>query len=393
MKRFIIAAVLIALIATDTLLSAETKDVLTQIEWMVSVGEKAGISLVESIAEGIENDPAYVSQALVQRLNDKNLTEQQIAVYVWALGLARDKAAVAQIEAVHGKSKSDLVRGNCLRSLAMIGGHKAETFLLSSLDTTTDKDRRFDILNLLGQMQCEAALPKAEEILKLDIKEFYWQPIFVFGKMGDKAVPFLLKKINDKDRNTRANSICLLGQWLIVPEAAIPLQDQFWVEKDAELRIMILGSLERTIPDLTQMKVFFEQVAEKDKQVTVAKFARETLDNMNQMKSKTENFAQRKQPSAVSFQGEYEQLFKSAGKKGSYVKLGISSTSEDEPKLKALRERILQRDSDEAFYDYHKVNEIIIQNRMLKATISKTIQPTSAGDSQHTQLELKKPEK
>jgi hypothetical protein len=29
--------------------------------------------------------------------------------------------------------------------------------------------------------------------LQGDIKKYYWQSIFVFGKMGDKAVPFLLK--------------------------------------------------------------------------------------------------------------------------------------------------------------------------------------------------------
>lgn len=380
MKRFAVTTVF-AVFAAARVFSAETNNVILQIDRMVSAGKEADRSLAESIVNGIEQNSRDVSRVLVQRLNDKNLTEQQLAVYVWALGLSKDQAAVSQIESLYGQSKSDLVRGNCLRAIAALGGRKAETFLLSILDETTESNRRFDIMNLLGQIQSETALPKTEEALRLDIKEFYWQPVFIFGKMGDKATSFLLKKINDKDRNTRANSINVLGQWLIPPESAKPLQDQFWAEKDTELRIMILGSLERTMPDFAEMKAFFGQVADKCKEKDVVQFARETLDNMSQMKSLVEAFARKKQPSSASFQREYAQLFKSAGKKGNFETLGTASTADDEPRLKTLRERILQRDSDEAFYDYQKVNTIIMNNRILKATGSpKNVPPTSAGE-------------
>lgn len=77
-------------------------------------------------------------------------------------------------------------------------------------------------------------------------------------------------------------------------------------------------------------------------------------------------FAKTKKPSAASFKLEYAAIFKAAGVKGDYEKLGACSTVQDEPRLKALRERILQRNSDEAFYDYQKVNEIIMLNRMIK---------------------------
>lgn len=380
MNRFAITAAILALTA-GMVVSAQTTDVLLQIEQMVFDAGKADRSLEESIVDGVEKSPAHVSKALIKRLNDEKLTEQQLAVYVWALGLTKDQKAVAPIDAVHKQSKSDLVKANCLCALAMIGGQRAEKLLLSALDATTDTSRRFDILNRLGQMQSEAALPKAEEILKLEIQKFYWQPIFVFGKMGDKAIPFLLTKINDKDRNIRANSISVLGQWLIPTEAAKPLQDQFWAEKDMELRVTILGSLERMMPDLAAMKAFFEQVADKEKEKDVVKFARETLDNMNKIKAAMATFTQKKQPSAEAFLREHAQLFKSAGKKGSYDILGIASTVDDEPHLKCLRERILQRDSDEAFYDYQKVNAIIMWNRMLKTTPDmKTVQPRIGGD-------------
>lgn len=380
MTRSAVAMVLTVL-AVVTVLAAETNDVMLQIERLVLAGEKDDRALVELIIDGIEKNPKDVSKVLVQRLNDKNLTEQQQAVYVWALGLSKEQETVGQIEALHGRNKSELVRGNCLRALSVIGGRQAEAFLMATLDTTTDKEMRFNILNLLGQMQSEAALPKTEEVLKLEIKEFYWQPIFVFGKMGDKATPFLLKKINDNDRNVRANSINVLGQWLIPLEAAKPLIDQFWAEKDTKLRVMILGSLERTMPDIAAMKVFFERVADKETEKEVRKFARETLDNMNKMKASVTTFAQKKQPSAEAFQREYTQLFKSAGKKGDYQTLGITSTADDETRLKALRERILQRDSDEAFDDYQKVNEIIMLNRMLEATAGmKAVQPSAGSD-------------
>lgn len=367
MNRFFTALVFLALATGTPLFAAEANDVLLQIERMASLGEKAEKSLGESIVDGIEQNSAQVSKILIKKLNDEKLSEQQLKVYVWALGLTRDSAAVNAIKTLYGKTQSDLIRVNCLRALASIGGRQAGGFLLSTLDETTSKEKRFNILNLLGQMQYEAALPKTEEVLKKDPKQFYWQSILVFGKMGNKAVPFLLEKISDKDRNVRANATYVIGQWLISPEAAKPMQDQFWTEKDDELRGTILSSLERIIPDFVQMKTVFEQVVAKGKDEKIVKFARETLDNIGRLKADITEFAQEKQPSDESFQREYNQLFKSAGKKGSYEVLGNSSTIQDELKLKALRERILQRNSDEAFYDYQKINDIIIRNRLVNS--------------------------
>jgi len=371
MKWLYVVPFLAALVVTTAGHAAQTSDVMRQIEQMVSAGESAPQSLGESIRDGIEQNQKEVSKALVQRLNDQNLTENQQVVYVWALGLARDPLAVGPIKSVYGKSKSTQVKGNCLRALAVIGGPEAETFLLSTLDSTTGSDERFDILNLLGQMQSQAALPKTEEILRLDDK-LHWKNIIVFGKMGDKAVPFLIGKIGDKDRNIRANSIDLLGHWLIPQEAAKPLQERFWMEKDVELRLALLGALEKVMPDPAQMKAFFQQVVSKGGEQKITKFAQETVDSINEQSLKSmSEAAKKKQPSPASFQSEYTQLFKSAGKKGNYEALGAASTVEDEPRLKELREMILQRDSDEAFYDYQKINKIIIMNRIINVMKNK----------------------
>jgi HEAT repeat protein len=349
-------------------LATPVDETLSDLDRMASPAGQRERSLGQTIVENIEKNPAEISKRLLSRLNDKNLSEKQLAVYVWALGLAKDKAAAGPIIDLHGQSKSELVKANCLRALAAIGGKPAEKLLLSTLDSTADREMRFNLLNLLAQMQCEAALPKMEEVLKQDPKQFYWQCIFVFGKMGDKAVPLLLKKMNDPDRNVRENAVCVLGMWLAAPEAAKPLFDRFWVEKDADLRSMILSCLEYTISNPAQTKDLFGQVVAKEKDARLLQFARETLGSLDETKSKIASAAAKKHVSPPAFQREYDKLFKSSGRKGDYEVLFSSSTADDEPKLKTLRQRILQRDSDEAFYDYRKVNGIIIRNRLIKAS-------------------------
>jgi HEAT repeat protein len=375
-RAFLIAvAAFCSLAALRTASAAQADDVLPQLERIAAKGNSADGSLSESVAEGIEKNPAAAATALLARLKDKGATETQLVVYVWALGLTKDRAAGDAIVELHRQTNSNLIRRNCLRALGMIGGKPAGECLLATLDTTTDKAARFEILNLLGQMQYEPALPKTEEVLKQDPAEFYWQSIFVFGKMGDAAVPFLLAKIDDKDRNVRANAINVLGTWLIPPEAAKPLQEHFWAETDPDTRGVILSSLEATVADFARIKTAFEQVAAKEKDPKLIKYAEETLGNIEGMKSQTASLKQKKQVSAEAFQREYAQLFRSAGRKGDYDALLYCSTVEDEPKLKSLRERILQRDSDEAFYDYQKINGVIVRNRMLKGMDSKTGPP------------------
>ncbi|NLF07519.1 MAG: hypothetical protein GX594_06000 [Pirellulaceae bacterium] len=340
-------------------------DVLSKIEQAATSEEKAPSSVYEAVAEGVEKNPAEVSKKLLPRLQEKGLTERQLATYVWALGLTKEPTALEPIMDLHRRSESTLVKQNSLRALATIGGKEAGKYLLSALDSTTDKEIRFNILNLLGQMQCEAALPKMEEVLRKDPREFYWQSIFVFGKMGDKAVPFLLQKVGDKNRNIRANAVNILGTGLIAPEAVKPLQDQFWKETDTELRSVTMDSLLRIIADLAQVRSFCEEVVAKEKEENLVKPARKAIESMDRVKAAIASAAKAKRVSKDSFQQEYARLFKSAGKKGDYKALAAASTIDDEPKLKALRQRILQRDSDEAFYDYQKVNEIILMNRMI----------------------------
>jgi hypothetical protein len=276
--------------------------------------------------------------------------------------------AVDDIISLSKSNKSEMIRISCLKALASIGGQKSGEFLVATLDNSTEEMSRFGLLNLLCQMQYEPALPKTIEFLKKDPKAFSWQNMLIFGTMGDKSVPFLLGKIGDPDLNIRWNTIYLLGQWLVAPESVRPLQDQFWKESDLEIRGLILSSLEWISGDLKLIKDFFENVVSKGKEKELVQFASETLKNLNGMEAAVNSFEKSKKVSERMFREQYESLYASAGKTGDYQALSVASKPEDEAKLKKLRERILQRDSDEAFADYKKVNEIIIFNRLMKNT-------------------------
>jgi HEAT repeat protein len=344
--------------------AAETKDVLKDIDKMASLGEKAESSLVKSVVGQAEKNPNEISAAIIRKLKDKDLTEVQLAVYIWVLGMTKDPDAVDAVIDVCNKTQSSQVQGNCLGALANIGGNKSGDFLLSTLESTKDVEMRYNILNLLGQMQYEKALPQTVEILKLDIKNYYWLNMLVFGKMGDKSVSFLIEKINDPDRNIRANAINVLGQLLISTEAAQPMFEHYWKETDTGISGMILGSLTSTVPDFSVMTKYFKEVTAREKNNDLLNLARNTLDNMKNMKADVESFMKKKKVSAEAFRKEYDNIYKSAGKEGDYEVLAASSTVKNEPELKRLRERILQRNSEDAFFDYRKINVIIIDNRL-----------------------------
>ncbi len=375
--------------------AADTQPLMAEIDRAAALGEKADPTLLESLITRIEKDSKSVLPPLLGKLKDVSLKEEQWAMYVWALGFTQDSTVIEPLTALHRQSKSELVQASCLTALARIGGDPAGKYLLSALDAATTgtqknatgtsgtlagedadelptvSEKRFQTLFLLAQMQYEPALPRMEEALKANAAEGEpWQAKFLFGMMGDKAVPFLLKKIGDEDKNVRTISAYLLGLWLMAPESVQPMQERYWVEKDSRIRGMILGSMERIIPDLALMGAFFEQVVAKEKEKELLQYARETVESLNQMRSTIADAEKNKKVSAEVFEGERKKLYYSCGKKGDYKLLSTSSTVKDEAALKALREQILHRASDEAFYDYEKVNRTIMFNRLISTQAS-----------------------
>jgi hypothetical protein len=212
-------------------------------------------------------------------------------------------------------------------------------------------------------MQYEPALPRFMEVLTLDPKDYYWKPIFVFGKMGDKSIPFLLERVNDKDDNVRANTFNILGQWLIAPEAALPLRERYWNESSKENRALILSAMERVSSDRKFIRDFFKEVASKEKDEELVQYAREGLDLIDKLEGEMGNIGKGREKSPEIFEKEWRALYESSGHEGNYDALEKASDVNDEPRLKKLRERILLRNSDEAFYDYQKINDIILINR------------------------------
>ncbi len=353
----------------------DAASVLTKLDKFALSKEKDSINFIKSIEEQLEKSPKGTASLIIAKLKTPNAAEKQLAAYIWALGIIKDPVAVAPVIEMYRQSKSELVQGNCLRTLALIGGKPAGDFLMSVLDATTDKDMRCNIINLLAQMQCEAVLPATTELLQQDPKQFFRPIIFIFCKMGDKAVPFLVSKVSDRDINVRINVVNVLGKWLIAPEAAQALQDQYRREQDMRVRGSILSALERTIPDAAKMKSVFEQIVAEEKDENLLNYARGTLADMSLMETSLAAYAKKKQNSAFFFERDYEELFKSAGGNGSYELLAIYSAPKDEPALKKLREKIMTRDSEDTFNNFQKVNDIIMRNRMMKMPDKKTVKP------------------
>ena len=344
------------------------KKLISDIDRYIEVGDSESLEVI--IAQ-IEKEGRKVSPLLVKKITEPDIPEKAMAVYVWAVGFTKDPNVADELIGIYENNPSKTVKWNALQSLARIGDNKAGEYLLSIAKSTQDKPKdedqheKFNILDLLAEMQYEKALPEMEEILRKDCKQYYWQSIFCFGKMGDKSIPYLLNKINDPDKNVRFNSMNMLGPILLATEATEPFIKRYWIEEDTEIRMLILSSLERIIPDLAKMKSFFEEVATKEDAEEPKKYAQETVDNLELYQQRVNSFRAKKKNDNQCFEKEYALLYKSAGKQGNIKTLGIYSTPEDEAKLKELRQQILTRNSDECFYDCEEVNKIIMWNRLI----------------------------
>jgi HEAT repeat protein len=345
----------------------KSDNLLKRIEELASAEKEFQRSATEQIASELAQNPPGITDVLLTKIKKPKLSEHEQMAYSWALGMTKDPKARDELIAFYKKIDKEIVRLNCIRALAEIGGNASGEFILSVLDSWKDKEKQFEILKYLGQMKYEPALPKAGEILTRDPDIDYWQPVFVFGQMGDTGIPFLLDKIDDKDRNVRMNAIAILGLWLQAPEADKLLRERYAKEEDPRVRAMILLAVGETLEDPTVLNKWYAQVIAEEKDERLLALARQMTDRFSKvMEQIRKTSAEPLKPSAEIFLREYKQLFQSAGKQGDYQSLAASSSVSNELQLKALRERILQRGSDEAFYDYKKINKIILINRLKK---------------------------
>jgi hypothetical protein len=204
------------------------------------------------------------------------------------------------------------------------------------------------------------------DALKADPKEQYWMVVFTFGPDETEAVPYLMKYIDNEDKNIRYNAIIMLGNWLLAYESKEQLKSCYWKEKDPEIKVLLLSCLESLMTNLAESKEFFTSVTTKETDAKARDYAKETLSLFDTYKTNMGDSLKNKEINPEKFKTEYKLLYKSYGQEGQYENLMKYSTFKDEGSLRRLKERILERESDEALHDYKKINYIILMNRFIK---------------------------
>lgn len=337
-------------------------DYISGMSRLTAPGYSAPDYAFEKLATWIEKD-RQAGGKFASKLDNAVETDEALMIYAWGAGVARDEVAVDPLIALHGRTRSDMVRWNCKSALSGIGGEKAGRFLLSTLDGEADSNRRFETLNLLGEMQYVPALPSMVDLLKKEPKQFYMQSMLAIGKMGDVAIPFLLSKLADPDRNVRLNAALVAGNWMVAPESLDPLRLRFREEVDEEIREVLLSSFGMLHRDIPSGKAFFETAASEAKDPNVAEAYRKAAAISTAVEGELDAFRVGKGGAPGDFEIARQKLYRSAGQVGDYAALARTSRLSDEPKLKRLRERILKRNSKEALGDYRDVTRIIVFNR------------------------------
>ena len=319
----------------------------------------------KKIEQLIARDRATAYQKLLEQMEINSDKEDALVVYIWALGLTKEPRAVPKLISLHRKAASQKVILSTEKSIAAIGGNTAGEFLLSQLDGEAQELRKMHLLRLLSHMKYEKMLPRLTPLLeKKPRRGEYPDLLFIFANMGDSAVPFLKKLIAHKNRTTRSNVIQLLAQWLIPKGIASEFTARYWKESESEIRALLIIASTMTTEDFSKLKTFLELVKKKEKDSKVIVVAQESIKKVKNAQDMLRRFRESKKINKTAFDKEYAIAFNTAGKKGSLDVLTTASSVKDEAMLKALRERILVRDSDEALDDFLAINSIIYRNRI-----------------------------
>lgn len=340
-------------------------DLKTEIEKALAFDVANFDSLSLAIYNEVESNPEGAVEIIVPFLDQPGLDEIKLAFLISLLGATQKSEAVPPLCSLATVYDSKQILGACFGSLATINDKAATDCLYQLLDKINNQDSRFGLFNALAEIKYEPALEKSDEIISADAETEYWKPIFFYGKMGEVAVPYLITKIKSEDLNTRFNAINLLGQWLLDFRAFSPLEEQFWVEKDASIQNLILSSIEMISPQPDSVIAFMQKVNKEHKNEASRQFAEEAIKLFSEFdKMKTQIMAD-KNGTAEEFQAVYDSLWYSFGLEGDYDRLFASSNNASEEVLTMLKERILRRNSDEALGDYKKINQIISMNRLI----------------------------
>lgn len=126
---------------------------------MIAEERQTDSEMIDSIIERVMENPSGVVASILPKLSDSTQSETALIVYAWVLGWTQDPLVIEPLVVLAKDSDSDWVKINCLHSLVMIDGQKSGEGVVSILDSTNDKELRYEMLNILAAMQYEPALP------------------------------------------------------------------------------------------------------------------------------------------------------------------------------------------------------------------------------------------
>lgn len=205
-------------------------------------------------------------------------------------------------------------------------------------------------------------------VLKEDPDKAYAESVFYFCAKDASAVPFLLEKLSDADAPVRRNAVHLLGKWLITPQAIEPFKALYFKEPDFLIRKSILDALQILIASPDRAKAFISEVVQKEQNSKLNGYAQVMLEGFDQKRETFLEGLQTITPDAVKFKKEYDPIYLSASQGATIQGRDLDrllrfSSPADENALKALRIKLLKGKSQEALFNYQKINSTILLHR------------------------------
>jgi len=320
--------------------------------------------LSASIAAQIQKNPAESYAQIIRVLGSPGLADPALSVYLWALSHTRHEKSADDIIGLAQKNRDISVK-SVVDALDRIGTEKAKDYLFGMIGKNKDDNVTFAILSSLAGHKYARALPQSGLYLKEDMDESYWKMMIVFGKYGSACEQFLMGKINDPDRTVRYNSIFLLGNVLLYPGIAPVVMQQYWDEKDAGIRRLMLTVSINLLHDMDAVFGFLGKAAETEKDRETAEMARKYAADRAMIEKKIADYRGAKKVNRKEFRKEYDKSIKSLGKECDYYAVSILSDISDEASLVRMRENFLLRNSDECLLDLNKLNLLILYNRFI----------------------------
>jgi len=320
----------------------------------------------KAILKAMKSSKKEVGAPLLKSLKKAKGNPKKQANIIWALGFSENKNAVDEIIQIVSNTQNKKLRQSGLGALGMLGSESAGKYLFKALEETKGKDERMALFMLLARMQYPPVAEIATELLKLDPSSNSWQPIMVYGQLGDVGIPILLKKVNSEDKNERINAIYILSNWLMSLEAAPALKERYSKETDPKIKMLILQQIANVSSDVASVIRFHQSILKSESDAQLKALSADILSHKSSILDAVAAFKKNKVDDAKKFQKYYQLAYDSYGLDAEWKILSSCSKPSDNEKLKKLRERIFQRGSDESFYDCKALNHIILLNRVME---------------------------